>query len=487
LEESIIEESHHKGMTLFVVVAMTFLATLLASIVNIALPVMAHDLAVPLSSIEWVIASYVMVICSTLLFFGRLGDIIGKSVVFRFGTVIFVIGTLLCGMCDSLLSLIICRFIEGIGAAAYMATNQGIIAQMYFNEGKGKAMGILAVAVALGTMTGSPLGGLIVSITSWNYIFYVNVPFGILFFIMGLKYLPKDKRISGQHIDAIGAVLSFAGTTLLFWALIQAQKVGFSNPYIMVTLLLSIIIITIFVKFEKGHIQPLLDINLFKNRLFSISLLCALISFICISAYTLLFPFYFEDTLKLAPSYSGFLMMIPPIIIAALSAFCGNLADKIGAEILTIIGLSIMAVSFFLMSFLNLHSSLLSCAIFLAIMAVGQAFFQPANNSLIMSACPKDKLGIGGSVNSWVRNLGQYAGVVLSTTFLFLFMSNKVGYPVSDYVQGQDAVFVYGMKSDFIILMGLCVLGVLITAYRYMQTREKVIATYQYVQTREKN
>jgi len=469
----IANEPQKKDITLFVVVAMSFLATIDSSIVNIALPVMSKSLAVPLSSIEWVIASYVMIICSTLLFFGRLGDIVGKSKVFSCGTLLFTIGTLLCGLCNSFLSLIICRFIQGIGASAYMANNQGIITQMYLNEGKGKALGLLAAAVALGTMIGSPLGGLIVSILSWNFIFYINVPIGAVFFVLGLKYLPKDKETVGQHIDKTGSTLQFLGTMLLFGALIQAQKTGFSNPYIVGAILLAFISIALFIGFEKKNAQPLLDIGLFNNQLFSLSLLCALISFVCIAAYTLLLPFYFQDTLKLSPSSSGLLMMIAPLIIAILSAFCGTLADKIGAEILTLIGLLVMAVSFLLMSFLNIYSSILLCAIFLAIMAVGQSFFQPANNSLIMSACPKGKLGIGGSINSLVRNLGQYIGIVLSTTLLYCFMGSNLGYAVSDYVQGRDDVFVYGMKNVYLILMSLCIIGAALTAYRFVKSKNK--------------
>lgn len=166
-------------------------------------------------------------------------------------------------------------------------------------------------------------------------------------------------------------------------------------------------------------------------------------------------------------------MMISPIIIAILSAFCGTLADKIGAEILTLIGLLVMAVSFFLMSLLNIHSGIIVCAVFLAIMAIGQSFFQPANNSLIMSACPKDKLGIGGSVNSLVRNLGQYIGIILSTTILYSFMGSKLGHTVSDYVKGRDDVFVYGMKNVYLILMALCVLGVLLTAFRFTKAQSQ--------------
>lgn len=392
---------------------------------------------------------------------------------FNCGTLLFTIGTLLCGLCDSLFPLIICRFIQGIGASAYMANNQGIITQLYPNEGRGKALGILASAVALGTMIGSPLGGLIVSVLSWNFIFYIKVPIGAVIFVLGLKYLPKDKKTFGQHIDKTGSILQFLGTMLLFGALIQAQKTGFSNPYIVGAILLALIVSALFIEFEKKKVQPLLDISLFNNQLFSLSLICALISFVCIAAYTLLLPFYFQDTLKLSPSSSGLLMMIAPLIIAILSAFCGTLADKIGAEILTLIGLFVMAASFLLMSFLSIHSSVLICAIFLTIMAVGQSFFQPANNSLIMSACPKSKLGIGGSVNSLVRNLGQYVGIVLSTTLLYCFMGSKLGYAVSDYVQGRDDVFVYGMKNDYLILMALCIIGAALTAYRLDKSKNK--------------
>lgn len=171
----------NKRITLFVVVAMSFLDTLDSSIVNIALPSMSQSLSVPLSSIEWVMVSYIMIICSTLLFFERLDDMIGKSKIFRYGILLFTVGTLLCGLCTSFVPLIICRFIQGIGASAYMANNNGIITQLYPVEGRGKALGILASAVALSTMIGSPLGGLIVSFFKWNYIFYIKVPIGPLY------------------------------------------------------------------------------------------------------------------------------------------------------------------------------------------------------------------------------------------------------------------------------------------------------------------
>lgn len=462
-----------KWIVLFVVVAMTFMATLDSSIVNATLPVMSQKLAVPLSSIEWVIASYVIIICSTILFFGRLGDMIGKTKVFQCGGVVFTLGSLLCGVSHSFILLIIFRFIQGIGASAYMANNQGIITEMFPREGRGKALGILATAVALGTMIGPPAGGIIVSILSWNYIFLINVPIGIIVFIMGVKYLPKTVK-SSQKLDIPGAILQFFGTSLLFCALILAQKTGFNNKLIIITLIVSIMLIVAFICLEAKRKQPLLALKIFKNKLFSVSLVCAFISFTCIAASTILLPFYFQDTMKLSPSTTGFLLMVSPIILAIFSPICGTISDKIGSEILSLIGLLVMSIAFFLLSFLTEYSVILEAIIFMAVMAFGQSLFQPSNNSLIMSNCPKEQLGIAGSVNSLVRNFGQIVGIILSTTLLYGFMSQKLHYHVLGYVFGKDYVFVYGMRNDYIILSIICCVGIVFTIARIFKKKKVV-------------
>jgi len=136
---------------------------------------------------------------------------------------------------------------------------------------------------------------------------------------------------------------------------------------------------------------------------------------------------------------------------------------------LTVAGLLVMASAFFCMSFFSVGTPVLHCAAVLALMAVGQALFQPTNNSLIMSSCPGAKLGIGGSVNSLIRNFGQYTGIVLSTTFLYGFMSSRTGYRVTDYIKGRDDVFVYGMKRVFFILTALCICGAVLTVCRALE------------------
>ena len=185
------EINSNKWTLLIIVVAMTFIATLDSSIVNIVLPVMAKDLVVSTSSIEWVVASYTLIICGTILLFGKLGDILGKEKIFQLGCAIFTIGSLLCGVSMSFQMLVVCRFIQGLGGAAYMANNHGIITAIFDSKERGKALGILTTAVALGTMIGPPAGGLISSFWKWNYIFLINVPIGFIIFILSIKFFPK--------------------------------------------------------------------------------------------------------------------------------------------------------------------------------------------------------------------------------------------------------------------------------------------------------
>lgn len=455
-----------RGVTLFVVVAMSFLATLDSSIVTIALPTMARELRASLASIEWVIAGYSIMICAALLVFGRLGDMKGKGIIFQFGVAVFTLASLFCGLSHTLWMLVLFRVVQGFGAAAYMATNQGLITELYPKQGRGRALGILIAAVALGMMVGPPLGGLIVSVMSWNMIFLIKVPLGIVLFWLGKRYLPFHQRASQQSVDVLGALLQFFGICLLFAALIEAQQIGFSNAFIWISLLLAVLLLGLFLLIETKKQQPLLDLRLFKNQQFSLGILCALIAYICMQAMLLLWPFYLQDTLKLSAGFSGLLLMTSPLIMAVLSPVFGNLSDRIGSEMMTLIGLLAFSAGFLFMAALRVHSGLVACVLSLGVVSVGNALFQPPNNSLIMSACRMDQLGIAGSVNSLVRNLGQVIGIILATTCLYDFMSLKLHRTVTNYVFGRDDLFVFGMRGVYLVLFALALIGAALTALR---------------------
>ena len=253
--KSIHIETTKRTVVLIAIIAMTFMATLDSSIVNVALPVLSEKLNVTISAVEWVIASYSIIICSTILFWGRLGDICGKSKIFQFGTILFTVSSLLCGLSNSFAVLIICRFLQGIGASAYMANNHGIITELFPKESRGKALGVLVTAVALGNMVGPSIGGMILSVFNWNYIFYINVPFGIGVFILGLRFLPKGER-KDECMDIVGAILQFIVTLLFFGSLILSQQTEQLNPYIMAFIGISIVLAILFIFVEKKQHQP---------------------------------------------------------------------------------------------------------------------------------------------------------------------------------------------------------------------------------------
>ncbi|QXE18359.1 MFS transporter [Clostridium sp. 001] len=466
------EMNKKKWLILITVVSATFMSTLDGSIVNVALPDMASKLNVGMSGITWVVTSFLITVAATILIFGRLGDMIGKTKVFKFGIVIFTIGSLLCGLTSSLPLLVTARVIQAVGASATMATNQGIITHVFPANERGRALGVLGTFVALGSMAGPPIGGIIVSAISWEYIFLINIPIGIIVFILTLKIFPKVHTTSDEKLDIKGALLFVVATVSLFGALGQGQVKGYDNAFIISAFVISFITFVLFIIVEHKISMPILQLSIFKNSLFSISIICAFISFIAISASNIILPFYFQDTLKFSPAASGMLMMVSPIVLSVVAPFSGYMSDKIGSEILTLFGLSFTSLGLFFISSLNERSSVILIIAYIVIMTLGNGMFQSPNNSLVMSTVSRDKLGIAGSVNALIRNLGFVLGTSLSTLLLYNRMSYKIGYRVVDYIKGRDDVFIYGMRSVYISVGIMCLFGVLITALRLYYSKK---------------
>ena len=466
------EINKKKWLILITVVSATFMSTLDGSIVNVALPDMASKLNVGMAGIEWVVTSFLITVAATILIFGRLGDMIGKTKVFKFGVVLFTIGSLLCGLTSSLTLLVTARVIQAVGASATMATNQGIITHVFPANERGRALGVLGTFVALGSMAGPPIGGIIVSAVSWEYIFLINIPIGIIVFILTLKIFPKEHTTSDEKLDIKGALLFIVATVSMFGALGQGQVKGYDNAFIMSAFVISFITFVLFIIVEHKISMPILQLSIFKNSLFSISIICAFISFIAISASNIILPFYFQDTLKFSPAASGILMMVSPIVLSVVAPFSGYMSDKIGSEILTLFGLSFTSIGLFFLSSLNERSSVLLIVAYIVIMTLGNGMFQSPNNSLVMSTVSRDKLGIAGSVNALIRNLGFVLGTSLSTLLLYNRMSHKIGYRVVDYIKGRDDVFIYGMRSVYISVGIMCLFGVLITALRFYYSKK---------------
>lgn len=458
---------------LSIVVLSVFMSTLDGSIVNVALPTMAKSLNVTSGAIAWAVSVYLIAVSATMLLFGRLGDIWGKTNVFLFGIALFTIGSFLCGITYSLPILLIARIIQAVGAAGMMANSQGIITHVFPAQERGRALGVTGTFVALGSLAGPSLGGIIVSYTSWEYIFWINVPVGIIVLILGLKLLPRGDRKVDEKLDIPGAFLIVTTISLLFGTLGQIGSMGFGSPVILTFLAVTILLFIVFLKIENKTDMPLLELKLFRNKWFSISIICSFISFIAIFCSNIVMPFYLQDILPFTPGQAGAFLSIYPLILALTAPISGFLSDKIGSEVLTLCGLSLISLGLFLMSTLTEHPSYIAMGIFVAIMSLGNGLFQSPNTSLVMSTLPVNKLGIGGGINAFVRNLGMICGITLANTLLYGCMSNQLGYRVTDFVEGRNDVFIYGMKVVYLTAAGICLIGAAITAFRLFSRKRE--------------
>lgn len=444
----------------------TFMSTLDGSIVNIALPTISKDMQVPMNQSEWIVSIYLMMVCACLLLFGKIGDSWGKIKIYRIGTLIFVIGSLLCGFNHSLTFLLFARVIQALGAAMTMATNTGIITEVFPMNERGRALGMIGAFVSLGSIAGPGLGGLILAHFSWAYIFWINVPVGIITMLISEKFLPKDITLSAEKID-MGGFAAVAATIMTFFGgVFLGQEHGFLTPIPLALFVLAVISFFIFLYVEKKVKLPLITFSIFKNKVFTMSLVTALLIFSSNFFVNVVIPFYLQSARGLSPSYAGLLMMVFPFLMVIGSPLSGYLTDRVGPEILVLIGLVMLSVTQLMYMFMHADSPLWYYVVATAIMGLGNSLFQSPNNTMVMSSVTKENLGVAGSLNSFARNLGMVVGISLATTILYDAMSSKMGERVTTYIAKRPDVFIYGMKITFLGSFLLCLAALLLTLYR---------------------
>ena len=264
----------------------------------------------------------------------------------------------------------------------------------------------------------------------------------------------------------------------LFGSLMFEENSAGVNPLIITGFIAAGILMALFVRVEMSHKTPLLQLDIFKNSLYSLSIFCAFISFVCISATILVQPFYLENTLRLSPALTGLVMMAYPVVLSVAAPVGGYVSDRMGSEFLTFLGLILTSLGLFLMSTLGRHSSISMIVSFVAIMAAGNGVFQAPNNALVMSLVPREKLGIAGSINALVRNLGMVFGVSMSTILLYNRMSSNLGFHVTNYAPGMDDAFIHGMRVVYVAAGVMCAGGAALTMYRLYgkKTRTEIVA-----------
>ncbi|OEG19652.1 multidrug MFS transporter [Enterococcus quebecensis] len=450
----------------------TFMSTLDASIVNIALPTISTDMNVPMNQSEWIVSIYLMIVCSCLLLFGKIGDSFGKIKVYRIGTIIFTIGSLLCGFNQSLAFLLFARIVQGIGSSMTMATNAGIITEVFPFKERGRALGSIGAFVSLGSIAGPGIGGLILSQFSWPYIFWINVPVGIITILICEKFLPKDITKSGKKVDTLGFSLFAIFIMTFFGAIFIGQEIGFTAVLPLVLFALALFSFVVFLRVEKRISHPLITFSIFKNKIFTMSLMTAVLIFSSNFFVNVVIPFYLQNARGLPASKAGLLMMVFPLLMVVGSPISGFLTDKIGTKFLTFTGLILLSITSFMYMFLNQGTPLWYYIVATGVMGLGNALFQSPNNTTVMSSVAKEDLGVAGSMNSLARNLGMVLGIALATTILYNAMSAVYGQRVTTYISEQPDVFIFGMRITFLGSFILCLTALGLTLFRSLKEKK---------------
>ncbi|MGE5628346.1 MAG: MFS transporter [Solirubrobacterales bacterium] len=442
----------------------TFMATVDGSIVNISLPVISGFFSVNINQVQWVVTSYLIAISALLLIWGRISDLYGRKKLFAGGMAVFVLGSIMCGMSQSFQYLVFSRVVQAIGASIMMALAQGIVTSIFPSNERGKALGMIGMVVALGSLVGPTLGGFLINFFGWRSIFFINIPFGIGGLFLTFLVMPDNEELPEVKIfDYKGTLIFIAAILLLFISLLSMQEGNISVTIMIFMLLAALLLSAGFIFYESKTEYPLVNLDLFKNRIFSIGLFCAYLSFCSMFAYTFFMPFYLQYAFKLNVIHAGLMMSLYPITMAMVAPISGRLSDKISYRPLTILGLIINTMALALMSTLNTGSSKIFIGVLIVLLGAGGSIFQSPNNSSVMGAVPRHKLGTAGSINAFFRNIGMVSG----TTIAVLIYTAVTKSGIENITTSFDStVFLKGFKVVMLNASVMCLIAVLISLKR---------------------
>ncbi len=463
-------------ITILTIALGTFMSALDSSIVNVVLPVIQTEFSVSLSTVEWVVIAYLMVISSLLLTFGRLADVYGHRKLYITGFAVFTLGSLLCALAGSIQLLVAFRVLQAIGAGMMFATGPAIITNAVPEQSRGKALSVTAIAVAVALCTGPVLGGILASSIGWQSIFYINVPVGILGTFLSLKNIDKDDRKGRGSFDYIGSILIFVALILILLPLDLAgiENVNMTMFYSM--LAAGIAIAAGFIVFEKRTPAPILNLELFKSRVFAAGNLSAVLNFMAQNIMVFLVPFYLEKLRMFSPVTAGLLYIPMPLATLIIAPVSGAAADRFDSRYLSSAGMGIMSSGLFMLSFLKADTPVWYMVTAMALAGLGSGMFQTPNNTAVMGSVPPEHRGIASGVLATMRNIGMVLGVAISGA---LFTMNSIRANAFYGAQGlkeealRQASFIYALQITFTTAAAIALLAMATSLIKGKMKKER--------------
>jgi DHA2 family multidrug resistance protein-like MFS transporter len=397
------------------------MAVLDGAIANIALPTIARDVNASPSASIWVVNAYQLTITILLLPLASLGEIFEYRRVYRVGLVLFTLASLACSLSGSLLTLTLARILQGAGAAGIMSVNTALIRFIYPRRMLGRGIGINALVVAVSAALGPTVAAGILAVASWQWLFAINVPLGIIA-LVAAPSLPPTPR-ARHRFDATSAMLNALTFGLL---ILGIDGVGHREGFALVGVELggAIVAGSVLVYVQLSRAWPLLPVDLLRIPIFALSIATSVCSFVGQMLAYVSLPFYLQDYLGHTPVETGLLMTPWPLTTAVIAPIAGRLADRYPAGILGGIGLAIFAGGLALLAALSAHPGAFDIAWRMMVCGFGFGLFQSPNNRAIISAAPKERSGGASGMLGTARLLGQTTGAALVALMFGLFPRN---------------------------------------------------------------
>lgn len=404
------------------------MAVLDGAIANVALPTIAGDLHVNPASSIWVVNAFQLAMTISLLAFSSLGDIWGYKRVYVIGLSMFTITSLICALSDSFITLVIARGLQGFSAAAITSVNTALLRVIYPSRYLARGMGINGLIIAVAAAAGPTVAAGILAVANWPWLFAINVPIGVIAFIMGLKLLPQNPvKADGQRFDIPSAIMN----ALTFGLLICVID-GFAHDihwYILVPgFAVMLVIGWFFIRRQTHQAYPLLPVDLLHNRIFSLSLLTSVFSFIAQMLALVSIPFFFQRVLHLSEVATGLLLTPWPLATMITAPLAGRLMDRYNAGLLGGIGLAIFGVALLLLAMMPGHPSHIDIIWRMFLGGIGFGLFITPNNSTIIASAPRERSGGASGMLGMARLLGQTVGAAFVAVIFAMFSTHGMRY-----------------------------------------------------------
>jgi EmrB/QacA subfamily drug resistance transporter len=431
-----------------------FMVVLDSVVVITALPRMQHDLHVGVSSLQWTVTAYGIAFAAGIITAAALGDRFGRRLLFNSGLALFTLASAACALAPNIADLIIARTVQGLGAAAVLPLSLTILTTAFPLEKRGKIVGVYGGLAGLAVALGPILGGAITEAIDWHWIFWLNVPIGLVAVLLGSRRLPES-RGAPERLDLVGVTLVTTGVVALVWALTRANTVGWTSAGSLGTLSVGFLLLAGFLWRESRAAEPMIPLRLFASREFAIGNLTSSL----MSGATFAAAFFITEEFQLARGYSPLgtgLRLLPffatPMII---SPFAGALSDRIGRRPIMVVGLSLQALGFiWVASHDSLAMSWIELDIALLISGVGISMALPTVPTAVLSAVSPDQMGKASGVNFMAQRFGTVFAIAIASS---VFAANgHLGSPA-----GASAGFTPAMWAcaGFAVLAAISALG----------------------------